>query len=61
MAHFTIIVFATSEFEGCAAAAGDAAEVRWCASDSYRHLELTPGLEKAIRLAEQALKKGGLK
>ncbi|HZV21264.1 MAG TPA: NUDIX domain-containing protein [Hyphomicrobiales bacterium] len=58
-AHFTIIVFAASRFEGILAAGGDAAEADWLNADARGNLPKTPGLEVTIERAAQALVQKG--
>jgi 8-oxo-dGTP diphosphatase len=53
--HYTIAVFVANGVSGTLFAAADALDAGWFAPEDRRGLDLTPGLEKAIGRARQAL------
>lgn len=53
--QYTIAVFAADEVSGALSAASDALDAGWFSTQERKRLELTPGLEKAIGKARQAL------
>jgi 8-oxo-dGTP diphosphatase len=53
--HYTIAVFAANEVSGALFAAADALDAGWFGPRERTHLDLTPGLERAIANAKQAL------
>jgi ADP-ribose pyrophosphatase YjhB (NUDIX family) len=56
-AHYTIIVFATSDVEGVLAAASDAAAAAFFGPKERMRLQRTPGLDRAIENAKRALER----
>jgi 8-oxo-dGTP diphosphatase len=58
LSHYTISVFAASNFSGALAAGSDAKHAKWFTQDELIHLKRTPGLEIAIENARRALHKG---